>query len=126
MKNSFRRMRDMLDLESRHEPLAPQSLLRRRLALSTAIAFGILTVWLAIGTVLYHVLGKLSWIDSLYNASMIAGGMGPVDPISSVPAKLFASAYAVLSGALLLVATGILLTPLFHRLLHEFHLETDE
>jgi hypothetical protein len=126
MKRPSRQKHAVLGFEHRHEPLAPLSVLRWRLARSAMTAFVVLGLWLAVGTVLYHWLGGLGWIDSIYNASMIAGGMGPVDPIHSVAAKLFASAYAVLSGALLLVGVSILLTPLFHRVLHEFHVEADE
>jgi hypothetical protein len=49
--------------------------------------------------------------------------MGPVDTMSTPAAKLFASAYALFSGVVFISATGILLTPVFHRVLHRFHLE---
>jgi hypothetical protein len=83
----------------------------------------LLVVGLAIGVCGYRVWGGLSWIDALVNAAMILGGMGPVDPISTVSGKLFASAYALFSGVLLLTSVGILLTPVAHRLLHRLHLE---
>ena len=38
-------------------------------------------------------------------------------------AKLFASAYALLSGFMFITATGVLLAPIFHRVLHRFHIE---
>jgi len=60
------------------------------------------------------------------NASMILAGMGPVNPLTSDAAKIFASAYALLSGLVFIGATGILLTPIFHRVLHHFHLEEKE
>jgi hypothetical protein len=37
--------------------------------------------------------------------------------------KLFASIYALFSGVVFLSGVGIVLSPLFHRLLHRFHLE---
>jgi hypothetical protein len=61
----------------------------------------------------------------MVNASMILGGMGPVDPITSTAGKLFASFYALFSGVLLLTSVGILLTPIAHRLLHKLHLEEE-
>jgi hypothetical protein len=36
-------------------------------------------------------LSGLPWIDSLLNASMILAGMGPVDPLKTASAKLFAT-----------------------------------
>ncbi len=75
------------------------------------------------GTAGYHVLERLPWIDALLNASMIMGGMGPVDPVRTTAGKLFASAYALYCGLLLLVSASIVLAPVLHRFLHKFHLE---
>lgn len=54
---------------------------------------------------------------------MILSGMGPVSPLGSDAAKVFASAYALFSGVVFIGATGILLSPVFHRVLHRFHIE---
>jgi hypothetical protein len=54
---------------------------------------------------------------------MILAGMGPVNALNSDAAKLFASAYALLAGLVFITATGILLAPIFHRVLHRFHIE---
>jgi len=56
---------------------------------------------------------------------MLLGGMGPVDPIPSVPGKLFASFYALFAGIVFLAVTGILMAPFAHRLLHRLHLDTE-
>lgn len=82
-----------------------------------------IAVSLAAGTVGYHALGDLAWVDAFENASMILGGMGPVDPITRTSGKLFASFYALYSGVVFLVVAGLLFTPVLHRLLHHFHLE---
>jgi hypothetical protein len=65
----------------------------------------------------------LSWIDSLLNASMILGGMGPVDPLQSTAAKVFASCYALFSGLAFIGVAGVMLAPFAHRLLHRFHIQ---
>ncbi|PYS93436.1 MAG: hypothetical protein DMF50_13525 [Acidobacteria bacterium] len=54
---------------------------------------------------------------------MILTGMGPVDPMITTSAKLFASFYALFSGVAFITTMGILLAPLVHRFLHRFHLE---
>jgi hypothetical protein len=69
---------------------------------------------------------RLPWIDALLNAAMILGGMGPVDTLRSDAAKIFASGYALFSGVVFILVAGLLLAPLFHRLMHHFHLELDE
>ena len=81
---------------------------------------------LTIGVMGYHLLDGIPWIDSLLNASMILGGMGPVDTLKSNSAKLFASFYALYSGLLLISLAGLMFTPLVHRFLHKFHLELDK
>jgi hypothetical protein len=79
---------------------------------------------LTLGVVGYHLFGGLAWIDSLLNASMILGGMGPVDPMRTTAGKLFSSFYALFSGVVFIAASGVLLAPFLHRLVHRFHLES--
>ena len=78
---------------------------------------------LALGVLGYHLLGGLSWLDALVNASMILTGMGPVDGIPTVAGKLFASFYALFSGVAFLTIVAVLLAPAVHRFLHRFHLD---
>jgi len=84
----------------------------------------ILAVSLGIGVIGYRMLAGLGWVDSLLNASMILGGMGPVNSLTSNSAKIFASLYALFSGMIFLVAAGVLIAPVAHRLLHHFHMDT--
>ena len=109
--------------EHRRQPLASRRVFMQRMVRYLAVSFAIVLVSLAIGVLGYHLTEGLSWIDSLLNASMILGGMGPVDPIHTVAGKLFASFYALFAGMVLLVAVGVLIAPAFHRFLHRFHLE---
>ena len=78
---------------------------------------------LAVGILGYHFIAGLNWVDSLLNAAMILTGMGPVNTLNSDAAKLFASAYALFSGVIFITTTGILMAPIFHRVLHRFHIE---
>ena len=95
----------------------------RRFLLALALSGGLIGVSLALGVLGYHFIVNLTWMDSLLNASMILTGMGPVSAMNSNAAKLFASAYALFSGLIFITATGILLAPIFHRVLHHFHIE---
>jgi hypothetical protein len=108
--------------EQHHEPLASPDVFVRRLALNGLIGFLLLGFSLGIGMLGYHFLENLSWIDSLLNASMILGGMGPVNPLQTNAGKIFASFYAIYSGVVLLASVGVLAAPIFHRFLHYFHL----
>ena len=112
-----------MTFERRHHPLAPVPVFRRRVLTSAGLAGALLAGSLAVGIAGYHWWGGLDWLDALVNASMILGGMGPVDPITQPAGKWFASAYALYSGVTLLTSVGILFAPAVHRLLHAFHIE---
>lgn len=95
----------------------------RRVARHFAGVLIFVAVALGIGMLGYHLLAHLNWVDSLLNASMILGGMGPVDPLQSNAAKVFASCYALFSGLAVIGIAGVMLAPFAHRLLHRFHIE---
>jgi hypothetical protein len=109
--------------ERKTEKLLPFPRFLGRVTLSFALAAGIVGIALAIGIVGYHAIARLGWIDAILNASMILTGMGPVATMNTNAAKLFASAYALFSGVVFLSAMGIVLSPMFHRVLHVFHLD---
>jgi hypothetical protein len=81
---------------------------------------------LLIGIIGYHYFFKLNWIDSLYNASMILTGMGPVDRADNDAGKVFASFYAIYSGVTFLTSVAIILSPVVHRFLHKLKLDIEE
>jgi hypothetical protein len=105
-------------------PLAPRRVFLGRLARSAAV-FGLFIVGSLVAGVLgYHWLAHLGWIDAFLNASMILTGMGPVDPMPTDAAKIFASLYALFSGVAFLSSVGVLIAPVLHRVLHRLHLES--
>jgi hypothetical protein len=114
-------MRLLPRFERQHQKVAPLSVFAKRMLGATGIAVSIILVVLLIGIAGYHWLAGLDWIDSLLEASMILGGMGPVNPITTTTAKLFASGYALFSGLVFIGLMGILLTPVIHRIMHKFH-----
>jgi hypothetical protein len=114
----------MMDWERRNERLLPRRQFILRLSRWSAIAIGIIAISLAVGICGYHFLEKLPWIDALLNASMILGGMGPVDQLKTDAGKIFASVYALYSGLALISVAGLLMAPVVHRLLHKFHVES--
>ncbi len=109
--------------EHRTDSLLPKRAYRRRVARQGAFGLLLAFVALSIGIIGYRVFEGLSWVDALLNASMILGGMGPVNELHTVGGKIFASAYAIFAGAVFLVIVAIVMAPVFHRFLHRFHLE---
>lgn len=109
--------------EHRHQKIAPTHVFVKRLAMYIGMAILLILAALSIGIAGYHWLAGLGWVDSLLNASMILGGMGPVNVLTNTSAKVFASLYALFSGLVFIAVMGIVFTPIVHRMLHKFHVD---
>lgn len=107
-------------------PLLPRLYFLRRMLLHWLFASVIVAISLVIGIVGYRITEGLPYLDALLNASMILGGMGPVNELHTSAGKLFASFYALFSGMLFLVVAGIMIAPVAHRLLHWMRLEQEQ
>jgi hypothetical protein len=107
----------------RYAPLPSRRKFLGRVARNTRVAGLLVLASLGLGVAGYHLFAGLPWLDALLNASMILTGMGPVDAIHSVGGKLFASFYALFSGVAFLTIMAIVLGPVVHRFLHQFHLD---
>ncbi len=81
---------------------------------------------LLLGMAIYHWVEGLSWTDAFLNASMLLGGMGPVDQLHTTAGKWLAGFYALFSGMVFLVVAGVMLAPVVHHVLHRFHMEISE
>ncbi len=114
-----------MPFESKNKPLLPRRKFYNRMLRSMLIGSVLIFCSLFIGMLGYHFICKLSWIDSLLNASMILTGMGPVNQMETDAAKLFASFYALFSGIAFLSTVAVLIAPLAHRIMHRFHLEEE-
>ena len=107
--------------ESRLEPPLARPHFVRRIVAHIGVAAGILAGSLLLGMVGYVHYEALSWTDAFVNAAMLLGGMGPVNALQTEGGKIFAGLYALYAGLVFLIATGLVLAPAFHRLLHKFH-----
>ena len=111
--------------ERRKQPLLSRAKFTKRVIRHFALALLVIAVGLGVGVLGYHFLGKLNWIDSLLNASMILAGMGPVDTLHSSAAKIFASCYALFSGLAFIGIASVIIAPFAHRILHRFNLDKE-
>jgi hypothetical protein len=109
--------------ERKHQKLASFSVFTRRLARFFVMALLLILIALSIGIAGYHWIAGLGWVDAFLNASMILGGMGPVNQLVSAGAKIFAALYAIFSGLVFIAVMGIVLSPIAHRMLHQFHMD---
>ena len=109
--------------EHRTDPLITTRHFVRRVGSHGLAVIPLVLVALAIGIVGYRATEGMPWIDAVLNASMILGGMGPVDLLHTNAGKVFASAYALFSGVVFLVVAGTIMAPVVHRILHSIHAE---
>lgn len=107
--------------EHKTKPPISNKAFANRMFLWLGVTLLVFVLSLMIGVMGYHYFENMAWIDAFLNASMILGGMGEIDILHTIGGKLFAAFYAIYSGIFLVVCGGLLLVPIFHRVLHHFH-----
>lgn len=111
-------------LEKRTHKVISRHRFAARMALAILLWGGLTVVGLAIGMAGYAHFESMSWTDAYVNAAMILSGMGPVGDLKTQAGKIFAGSYAIFSGLIIVIATSFVLAPVFHRVLHSFHVES--
>lgn len=104
------------------EPLLSRFRFLLRFVRNFFAALAIIAGSLVIGMIGYRYFDSLSWTDAYLNATMILSGMGPIGTPRTDAGKLFAGTYALYSGFIVILASGIVVAPIIHRMLHRFHL----
>lgn len=107
--------------ETKRQPPIARAKFVHRLLVHAGVALGLLVASLALGMLGYMVFEHLPWIDAFVNASMLLGGMGPVNLPQTAAGKLFEGLYALYAGLVFIVTAGIVFTPVLHRVMHRFH-----
>jgi hypothetical protein len=110
--------------ERPHNKVISRFAFARRMAIAMGLWACITLLGLAIGMAGYALTEGMSFADAYVNAAMILSGMGPVGELHTTAGKIFAGSYAILSGLIIILAASFILAPIFHRLLHCFHVET--
>jgi hypothetical protein len=113
------------NFERRRHQLISRERFANRMLKAIGLWLILAVVGLAIGMAGYAMFEGMSIADSYVNAAMILSGMGPMGTLKTTAGKIFAGSYAIFSGLLIVIATGFVLAPIFHRVLHHFHVETD-
>jgi len=112
--------------EPRHRKPIPRRHFVRRLLKHALVSAALIVFSLAAGMVGYHRYEGLPWLDAFLNSAMLLGGMGPVEFPHTDNGKLFAGLYAMYSGLVFLIAAGVIVAPVLHRMLHLFHWQETE
>jgi hypothetical protein len=84
-----------------------------------ALVLVIVSIW--VGMAGYEHYERLPWRDAFLNASMLLGGMGPVESPATPHGKIFAGCYALYAGLVFIVTAGVIGAPVVHRIIHYFH-----
>ena len=116
------------EFERRTQPPISRRQFLARLARHGGYAAALVAVSTFVGMAGYHWIAHFSWVDSFLNACMLLGGMGPISdtPLPNDIAKIFAGIFALYAGLVFLASAALLLTPVFHRVLHRFHWELSQ
>jgi hypothetical protein len=112
--------------ETRRQPVVSRRKFIVRMLIEVGLWIVLTLLGLAIGIAGYAGFEGMSFVDAYVNAAMILSGMGPLGELKTTAGKVFAGSYAILSGLIIVIATGFVLAPIFHRILHRFHVETRE
>ena len=117
----------LFKFDHKNDPLASRAKFAGRLLGNILVACVLVAIALAVGIFGYEETEKMSLIDAFLNSAMLLGGMGPVAPeLQTEAGKLFAGFYAMGCGLVLVVVSGIVLAPVFHRVLHALHVDDGE
>jgi hypothetical protein len=116
----------LTSFEQRRDKVISRHVFAWRMVRAIALWFVLIGCGLALGMAGYAYFEGMSATDAFLNASMILSGMGPAAELKTTAGKLFAGSYAILSGLIIIIATGFVLAPIFHRVLHRFHVETSK
>ncbi len=110
--------------ERRHESVAPRLAFAARMGRAILLSLTLIIPSLILGIAGYRHFEGMLLTDAFLNASMILSSMGPATELKTQGGKIFAGFYALYSGFIVVIATGFVLAPIFHRVLHRFHVET--
>jgi hypothetical protein len=112
--------------EHGRQPVISRPRFIRRMLMAVVLWCVLIVFGLAVGIGGYATFEGMSFVDAYVNAAMILSGMGPLGELKTTAGKIFAGSYAIFSGLIIVIATAFILAPVFHRVLHRFHVETGE
>lgn len=88
-------------------------------------AFVLLGLCELVGTLGFHLLESLGWVDAFYEESMLATGQGPAIALTHASSKLFASFMGFISLGSTITTLVFTLGPILARLWHEARLAAE-
>jgi hypothetical protein len=109
--------------ERRHEPLLSRSYFALRVVGFFVAAMLLDCLVVALGAVGYRCFEGMSWVDAAIDSAMVITGNGPIVELKTSGGRIFAALDALAGAGMYVIVAGVLLMPIFHRLLHYFHMD---
>ncbi|MBC9796973.1 hypothetical protein [Sinomicrobium weinanense] len=112
--------------EKRNEPPVSRKKFYRRLLKHFGVSSLVVLVSVGLGLLGFIIFEGYSPAHAFLHASILLSGLGLVETPQTNIGKLFVSLYGLYAGLVFLIAAGIVVAPLIHRLLHKFNYAEDE
>lgn len=113
--------------ESRGEELVSRKRFVLRVLLHLLVAMAFVAFSLLLGILGYlWIEGDVHWHDVTLNMAMIASGIGPIMLPQTVQGKIFLALYGAYISVVFVAVMGVVAAPILHRVLHVFHLDSDD
>jgi len=119
-------MDSLFRFERRVQRVVPPAVFLRRLGRNLVAALAIIGASLLVGMVGFVWFEGKDWVSAYDNAAMILSGMGPFEEAKSDAGRIFEGTYALYSGLTVILVSTLILAPVFHRVLHNFHVADED
>lgn len=115
----------MLRYESRHQPLISRRAFAQRMSIAILVAVLLTLGTMMIGAVEFRATEGMDWMAGALNSVLIITGNSPAHEPRTTAGTVFTMVFALLGVMVYISILAVLLAPVFHRLMHHFHLEMD-
>lgn len=108
------------------QPVISSRRFTMRVAKALLIVLAIDGTAILLGAIGYRYWGGLSWISACSDAVLVITGNGLVAPVQNEAGRIFSMFDALIGVLVFITGAGMVLGPIFHRILHTFHLESQD
>lgn len=112
--------------EKWNQPIADIKTFVKRLLSAIGLALIVVVIGILVGMIGYIWLENMPSLEAFVNAAMVLSDMGQISPLKTTGGKIFAAFYALFSGLAFISIVSMILAPIMHRFLHQFHSDSEK
>ncbi len=112
--------------EKRNESLITGRQFAVRIGLFILLALAIEFTTVLFGSLGFHYIEGLGWLNSMLNATMVITGNGPVFEAQNNASKIFQIFFSIFGVIIFVLVISAILVPVLHRILHIFNMDTKD